>query len=93
MRVEYQATNPAARAILSKLAATNTIYDKVRPTLEKEVSAKLGRPVVLLAGNFVKQKKGVVSYHGSVPMPGAVFLARKGYDAKTGIFYMWVVVK
>lgn len=92
--VELHAGNAAVRAIFAKAVALNSIWDsRLKPEIQKAMSAKLGRQVVLLNGNYVKQKKGVVSYHGALPMPGAVFLSRKTYDAKTGTLRIWLVVK
>lgn len=92
--MELHAGNAAVKAILAKTAALNSIWDsRLKPEVQKAMSARLGRPVVLLNGNWVKQKKGVVSYHGAVPMPGATFMQRKSYDPKTGVFRLWMVVK
>lgn len=94
LRVDYHATNPVIKAALAKLGTLNSTWDRLRPTIEKELSAELKRPVVLLAGNYVKQKAGVVTYHGANPL-GAKFIpgGRKGWDAKKGVFHVWVVVK
>lgn len=92
--LEYTATNAAMRAILAKLAAANSIWDsKIKPEVQKAASAQLGRPVVLLNGNYTIQKKGVVTYHGAVPLPGAKYMPRKTWDSSTGKFRFWVVVK
>ncbi|MEF2280377.1 hypothetical protein V3W47_18950 [Deinococcus sp. YIM 134068] len=93
VQVRYQTDSAAGRAVLAKLATVNSLWNKAIPILERELSAKLGRTVKLLSGNYVKQSKGVVSYHGAVPIPGATYLQRKGYDAVKGEFYVWVVIK
>lgn len=93
--MKVHATNPIARAILAKLGTLNRSYDSVlKPLIQQQASAAAGRPVVLLNGNFVSQKKGVVSYHGSNPLLGKyVEGGRKGWNDKTGEFHLWVVAK
>jgi len=95
MRVEIHAPTPAIAAILQKVALLNTAWSKAMPLIEAEMSAKLGRKVVLLTGSYVKQKKGQVIAVSTVKplLPGYIYLQRKGWDAATQIFYVWVVVK
>lgn len=94
VKLVFSSTNPAGIAFLKKLGDLNTTWNNlVKPKIEAELSAKTGRKVILLNGNYIKQKKGVVSYHGALPIPGAVFMPRKGFDAKTNSFYLWVVIK
>lgn len=92
-QVRYQATHPNARALLRKVAELNGTWNKYRAAMEGELSKSMGRPVVLLAGNYVKQAKGVVSYHGPVKIPGSQYLQRKGYDTRTNTFWLWVIIK
>lgn len=93
VQIRYQTDNAAARAVFAKLALTNSIWNKAVPIIEAELSKKLGRSVRLLAGNYVKQRAGVVSGHGTLPLPGYVYLPRKGWDSKTGEFFVWVILK
>lgn len=93
VQVRYQATHPNARTLLKKVAELNGTWNKYKTAMEAELAKALGRKVLLLNGNYVKQSKGVVSYHGPVKIPGAVYLQRKGYDTRTNTFWLWVIVK
>lgn len=93
MRVEIHAPNAAIAAVLEKIALLNTLWSKAIPIIESEMSAKLGRRVVLLTGSYIKQSKGQVQHVSTIPAPGHVYYARKGYDPTTKTFWVWVVVK
>lgn len=94
VQLRLQSSNPAAKAIFAKVAELNTTWNTCKALIEKGLSAAVKRQVVLLSGNYVRQKAGVVSYHGSSALLGKYIEGgRKGYDAKTGTFWLWVIVK
>lgn len=101
VRLEFRATNSQVRAALAKIGTLSRTWDALRSKIEQHITAELqkkpetkGRSVVLLKGNYVKQKGGVVSYHGSNPVLGKYIPGgRKGWDSKTGVFHVWAVIK
>lgn len=95
--VTFTATQPQVKAVLAKVGELNSTWDaSLKGIVEKAVSEKLGRPVVLLRGNYVTQKKGVVSYHGAVKLPGSAYIegGRKGWQKMgSNTFHLWMVLK
>ncbi|MFB9994480.1 hypothetical protein ACFFLM_21215 [Deinococcus oregonensis] len=95
VNLTIHAQDAKQRAILAKIATLERTWNAFRGLLESEISKSVGRPVKLLAGNYVRQSKGVVSYHGSVKMPGSSFIVggRKSFNSATGVFSLWVIFK
>lgn len=106
--LEYHATHPVARAVCAGLAAAKGLWDNgllgkpaIKAVVQEEATAYIrrelkdpARSVVLLSGNYVKQSKGVVSYHGTNPLKGSFIPGgRKSWNPTTGVFRMWAVIK
>lgn len=90
-KVQFKPTTPVMKKLADfMLNRVNGLWNsRVASHVHAALAAKGGKNIRLPSGNFYANSNGQIR---STPAPGYQWYQRKGYDPKTGIAWVWVVV-
>lgn len=93
-KLQFKVTSPIMQKAAAFVFSSRTFWDRfARPAVEAALKAKGITNVRLPSGNFYANSAGQTKQAPLAKVPaGYKYYPRKGYDPKTGIAFLWVVV-
>lgn len=93
-KLQFKPTNAAVRKACQLIFKSNRLWDRLcKPAIERALKLKGIKNIRLPSSNFYANAKGNLKKAPLTPVPaGYKFYLRKGYDSKTGIAFIRIVV-